>query len=140
MVRVNIISPRKLADQHLIAEYLEIMMLLGYVRKNPSVEGIPENYKLGEGHIKFFKNKLLYLKKRHDIIRKEMQRRGFTTNVKISLGKFPKHLKNDWKAREEDFKIIEKRIMEKLCKKPEFYRYCRVYRKPEFFKRLMKRK
>jgi hypothetical protein len=33
MVRVNLISPSKLADQHLIAEYDEILMLLGYVHR-----------------------------------------------------------------------------------------------------------
>ena len=39
MVRVNIINPNKLADQHLIAEYNEILMLLGYVRKYPKEDG-----------------------------------------------------------------------------------------------------
>ena len=53
MVRINIIEPRKLADQHLIAEYNEILMLFGYVRKHPRRENIPERYLLGPGHIKF---------------------------------------------------------------------------------------
>jgi len=29
MVRINLINPEKLSDQHLAAEYLEIMMLIG---------------------------------------------------------------------------------------------------------------
>lgn len=58
MIRINLIDPVKLSDQHLIAEYNEILMLLGYVRKYHKVENIPENYKLGTGHIKFFKKKL----------------------------------------------------------------------------------
>ena len=74
MVRVNLIPPRKLADQHLIAEYNEILMLLGYVRKYPMTEEIPKNYCLGKGHIKFFKNKLLYLKKRHENLKNEMKK------------------------------------------------------------------
>ena len=61
MVRINLVHPKKLADQHLIAEYNEILMLIGYVRKYPPLENIPDSYKLGKGHVKFFKNKLDYL-------------------------------------------------------------------------------
>ncbi len=75
MVRINLLNPKNLSDQHLIAEYLEIMMLAGYARKHPSLDGIPERYCLGKGHIKFFKNKLKYLEKRHGLIKKEMLRR-----------------------------------------------------------------
>jgi hypothetical protein len=35
-------------------------MLIGYVRKFPDLVGIPESYRLGEGHIKFFKNKCVF--------------------------------------------------------------------------------
>ncbi len=84
MVRINLINPRYLSDQHLIAEYDEILMLLGYVKKYSilKLEEIPKKYCFGEGHIKFFKNKLLYLKRRHELIKKEMQNRGFKTNKK----------------------------------------------------------
>jgi deoxyribonuclease (pyrimidine dimer) len=64
MVRINIINPKYLTDQHLIAEYVEILMLLDYAKKN-SPCNIPKKYCLGKGHIKFFSNKVLYLKKRH---------------------------------------------------------------------------
>ena len=63
MVRINLINPKKLTDQHLIAEYNEILMLLGYVKKYPKLEKIPSKYNLGKGHMLFFKNKLKYLKK-----------------------------------------------------------------------------
>ncbi len=95
MVRINLINPEKLSDQHLIAEYDEILMLLGYVKKYPTLEEIPERYCLGKGHIKFFKNKLKYLKKRHELIKKEMVKRGFTTNITIHLTEFDKKLVND---------------------------------------------
>jgi len=123
MVRINLINPKKLADQHLIAEYNEILMLLGYVRKYPVVKDIPKEYCLGPGHIKFFKNKLLYLKKRHETLKKEMIRRGFTPTKIIDLNEFPKNLRNDWKAKKKDFKIITKRIREKIKLKPDYYRY-----------------
>jgi deoxyribonuclease (pyrimidine dimer) len=123
MVRINLISPNKLADQHLIAEYNEMLMLLGYVKKFPSLDGIPKEYCLGKGHIKFFKNKLVYLRERHSEIIKEMRRRGFAVNRRINLRKFRKELCNNWKPSARDFEIIKERLKWKIEKKPEFYRY-----------------
>ena len=123
MVRVNIINPRLLADQHLVAEYYEIIMLVSYVRNYPCLEGIPADYCLGKGHIKFFKNKLMYLKKRHEEIKKEMRRRGFAARMTLNLKGFGKAHKNDWKACERDKKIIKSRIASRIKMKPLFYRY-----------------
>lgn len=134
MVRVNIIKPKKLSDQHLIAEYLEIMMLVGYTRKYPEIDGIPENYKLGKGHIKFFKNKLIYLEKRHEEIKKEMSKRDFKVNKKIDLKGFDKSLMNDWKPKKEDFSIIEERILWKIKNKPNWHRYYGEKKDFYFFK------
>jgi len=136
MVRVNIINPKNLSDQHLIAEYNEILMLIGHVRKFPKIYEIPKDYCLGKGHIKFFKNKLLYLKKRHEKIKAEMRNRRFKTDKTIKLD-FKKELLNDWKPKKEDFACIKKRIKEKLKKKPGYYRYYRKKRKPDFFIRLI---
>jgi len=123
MVRINIIPQIKLTDQHLLAENLEIIMLINSVRKNPCLKDIPSKYCLGKGHIKFFKNKLLYLKNRHELIKKEMRKRGFKAKAKISLAGFKKaHLKN-WKPTSTDLKIIKKRIRWKIKNKPNFYRY-----------------
>ena len=123
MVRINLIVPTKLADQHLIAEYNEILMLLGYVRKYPSKEDIPKDYCLGRGHIKFFKDKLLYLKKRHETIKKEMIKRGFTPTKKVILLDYSPTLRNDWKPKAADYKLIKVRLSEKISKKPSYYRY-----------------
>ncbi len=123
MVRVNLINPNHLADQHLVAEYLEIMMLLGYVKNYPEVKDIPEKYTLGKGHIKFFKNKLNYLKNRHEELKKEMKKRGFATNKSINLKIFKKELLNDWSPSKEDVHIIKERIKWKIEKKPNYYRY-----------------
>lgn len=123
MVRINLINPRNLTDQHLIAEYNEILMLLGYVRKHPEKIDIPVHYKLGKGHIKFFKDKLVYLQRRHTTIKEEMMHRGFDTNKTIYLDKFPKELRNDWRPIDSDANIIKERIKEKINLKPEFYNY-----------------
>ncbi len=123
MVRINLIDPACLVDQHLIAEYNEILMLLGYVKKHPKAEDIPKTYRLGKGHIKFFKDKLLYLKDRHMDLADEMKKRGFSANVSVDLSEFPDSLKNSWAPSEEDFLTVRSRIASKLVQKKDYYRY-----------------
>lgn len=123
MVRVNLINPKSLADQHLVAEYNEILMLMAYVKKYPKVSEIPSDYTLGKGHIKFFKNKLNYLKGRHESLKLEMKNRGFATNKTINLRPFSKELLKDWSPSKRDMAIIKERIKFKLNKKPNYYRY-----------------
>ncbi|MEI6849486.1 MAG: pyrimidine dimer DNA glycosylase/endonuclease V [archaeon] len=138
MVRINLINPKKLADQHLVAEYNEILMLLGSLRKHGIKSSIPSSYVLGKGHINFFKNKLLYLQNRHELIKLEMLRRNFETNITIELREFEKELKNDWKATKKDFAIIRKRLIEKINKKPNYYRYFGKNRNKNFFLKMLK--
>jgi deoxyribonuclease (pyrimidine dimer) len=146
MVRINLVHPKKLADQHLIAEYNEILMLLGYVAKHPRIKiikgksEIPEQYTLGKGHIRFFKDKLKYIKNRHETIKKEMKKRGFKTDRTITLMLYPKSLHNDWEPKQEDYKIIQERIAWKINKKPRYYRYYGKHKDKDFFIRLIKSK
>jgi deoxyribonuclease (pyrimidine dimer) len=137
MVRINLINPRQLTDQHLVAEYDEMLMLMAYVRKHQSLEGIPERFCLGKGHIKFFKNKIGYLKKRHELLKKEMRRRGFVARKTIVTKGIPKKLINDWKPNPQDLQIIKKRIKQKICLKPEWYRYCGEHKSKKFLLKLI---
>lgn len=123
MVRINLIHPKYLADQHLIAEYNEILMLLGHVKKHGHTKKTPPNYLLGPGHITFFKDKIIYLKNRHNLIKKEMNLRGFVTNKEILINAYPKILHNDWKPNKKDKEIIKARLKEKISIKPKYYRY-----------------
>ncbi len=140
MVRINLINPKFLADQHLIAEYNEILMLFGYVKKHPHTHfnSIPKSYRLGQGHIIFFKDKLKYLEKRFELIKKEMKKRGFKGEVKINLNRFDKKLIKDWKPRKEDKKIIKKRLAMKINLKPDYYRYYRERKSKNFLIRMIK--
>ena len=135
MVRVNLINPQKLADQHLIAEYNEILMLIAYIKKysKTNLDKIPNNYSLGKGHILFFKNKVLYLKNRHEKLKKEMNIRGFKTRKTVYTNQFSKNLLNNYKPNNEDKKIIKKRLIEKLKLKPNFYRYYSKNKSERFF-------
>lgn len=134
MVRVNLINPKLLSDQHLIAEYDEILMLEGYVKKFPRICGDePKEYCLGKGHIKFFKNKLNYLQRRHELLKKEMKARGFKTNKSLKISQFPKSLQKNYNPDKKAISIIKKRIIEKLWKKKNFYRYHGEKKSQKFF-------
>lgn len=137
MVRVNIINVKKLADQHLMAEYLEIIMLVEYVRKHPVVKEKVESYRLGKGHILFFKDKIKYLEERHEKIAKEMRRRGFKPVKKLNLKGIPKDLMKNWRSNSKDEKIIKKRLLARIRQKPGWYRYCREKKSLEFWKKLL---
>jgi deoxyribonuclease (pyrimidine dimer) len=137
MVRINLLDPKCLTDQHLVAEYDEMLMLMAYVRKHQSLEGIPDNYCLGKGHIKFFKNKISYLKKRHELLKKEMRRRGFVARKTLNVKGIGKALVKDWKPNPQDLLIIKKRIKQKILLKPGWYRYYRKYRTKKFLLKLI---
>ncbi len=141
MVRINIINPKYLTDQHLIAEYDEMLMLLGYVKRYLKIKdgSIPERYTLGKGHMLFFKDKLRYIQKRHELIKEEMRRRGFKPSKRIILKEYPRTLHNDWKPLKDDYKIIIERIISKINKKPDYYRYYGKYRDKDFLIGLLQR-
>ena len=131
MTRINIISPSELTDQHLIAEYREIFMVAGSLKrtlisKSGFVESkVPKNFTLNSGHVYFFYNKGKYLYKRYNLIIKEMKSRGFNPDENRV---FPKdifimnNLFNDWEPNQSDIKIIRKRINKKIAMKPGWYR------------------
>ena len=123
MVRINLIPPKQLTDQHLIAEYNEILMLLGHVKKFPKINNQPKEYCLGKGHINFFKDKLLYLKNRHELIKIEMKNRNFKPKITINLKQFKKELKHDYTPTNKAKKIIKQRLKQRLKQKPNYYKY-----------------
>lgn len=124
------INPVHLADQHLIAEYRELPMVIGSLRYNDwrIKTPIPNKLSLGKGHLNFWKDKLLYLRHRHNYIKKEMIVRGFKCDaLTIDLSYIDSIFCHDWKPEYEDSKILRNRIIEKFEMKPLWYRY---YRNP----------
>ena len=78
MTRINLISPSELCDQHLLAEHRELTRIPNAVAKGKfNLKGQPVDYKLGEGHVRFFFDKLAFLKERYDLLHKECLARGF---------------------------------------------------------------
>ncbi len=141
MVRINLLNPNSLSDQHLIAEYNEILMLIGFIQKFPLLELtiIPKNYTLGKGHINFFKNKLTYIKNRHEQIKKEMLKRKFkpTKTLKLNHKSLTNKHKNNYKPTQEAKQLIKQRIKQKIKSKPNFYRYYKHYKPVNFFLNLI---
>ena len=113
MTRINVgIPPAELVNQHLIAEHREIKRIPNCIAKGKyNMEGIPNKFKLGTGHVKFFYNKLLYLKKRYISLYNECIKRGFNVQNYINAwDNVPQKLMNDYKVKANDCRIIRQRI------------------------------
>jgi hypothetical protein len=64
------VSPRKMCNQHILGEHLEMHMFIGSIRKGIKLDGY-----ISKGLVE-----TNYIKSRHDILVKEMIRRGMTHN------------------------------------------------------------
>ena len=128
-MRCNVgVNPRYLFEQHLIAEYRELPMLIGSLKylnwqiKSP----IPERFTLGTGHMNFLKVKLKYIQRRHIEVKKEMERRNIKHDfLSINLINIDPYFCNDWQPDLIDSNIIRKRITEKILNFPDllWWRY-----------------
>ena len=117
MTRINAgILPKDLTSKHLIAEHREIKRIPNCVGKGKyNMDNIPDKFKLGTGHVKFFYNKLLYLKNRYRSLYEECIRRGFSVQNYINAwDNVPEDLMNDYVPTNRDRKIIKERIKHKL--------------------------
>ena len=132
MTRINLINPGELSDQHLVAEYREIFMVGSSLQRSmkskswsKTINNIPKNFTLNKGHVTFFYNKGKYLDKRYQKLVNEMKKRGMNPNPdrKFKKDQWPKELYNDWQPKQKDYKIIRKRIDEKVSLKPDWYRF-----------------
>lgn len=117
MTRINIgIPPSDLVREHLIAEHREIKRVPNLIKKGRySMKDQPLNFTLGKGHVKFFYDKLLYLKKRYIEIYDECINRGYNvSNYSESWDGVPEEFLNDYTPTDKDIEIIKERIKEKL--------------------------
>lgn len=120
MTRINVGYPvEKLIREHLLAEHREIKRIPNNIKSGKSkIDNIPNIFRLGTGHVKFFYNKLGYLKKRYDKIYKECIRRGYNVqNYSDSWVGISDELMQDWTPNNNDKQLIINRINEKLSKK-----------------------
>jgi deoxyribonuclease (pyrimidine dimer) len=119
MTRINVgVKPIELVDKHLMAEHREIKRIPNCIVKGRyNMTGQPNLFTLGIGHVKFFYNKLLYLKNRYESLYKECKVRGFNvTYYGDAWNDVPIELMNDYTPTPRDRRIIFERIKERLSK------------------------
>lgn len=119
MTRINCGIPvEELTNKHLLAEHRELKRIPNCIKKGKyNLKGLPSEFTLGTGHVKFFYNKLFYLKKRYIQLYNESIKRGFNiTNYIESFDDLPIELLNDYVPTDKDREIIRQRINERLTK------------------------
>jgi len=116
MTRINVgIDPSELSTQHLLAEHREIKRVPNMVRTGKAkLDDIPETFRLGPGHVKFFYNKLGYLLDRYSKIYRECKKRGFNVQSYASAWSgIPAELLGQYQPTQMDIHIIRERIKSK---------------------------
>ena len=117
MTRINIhVPPQNLCDQHLMAEYREVKRIPNTIKSGKALlKDIPTHFTLGKGHVKFFYNKLGYLKKRYNELYKECLRRGFNIqDYRDCFEDIPEDLDRNLSGfYNKDRHVVEQRIIEK---------------------------
>ena len=117
MTRINVgINPKELTTKHLIAEHREIKRIPNAVVSGKAViKDIPDSFRLGAGHIKFFYNKLGYLLERYKLIYAECLRRKFNVqDYSSAWSGVPEELMGGYTPTKQDRLIVQERINSKL--------------------------
>lgn len=131
MARINSnIDPKQLHRLHLIAEYREITMVPAALRRSLRTKdigvilrSIPRKFTLNSGHVKFFYDKMVFLQGRFDTLVKEMEFRGYTTDIsrKEAFNGLPHEFYNNWESSRDDDAIVLDRIRLRKEQKPHLY-------------------
>lgn len=121
-MRINLVNPTELSDQHLISEYMEIGVLINNISKGKfKNKDIPKQFVLGKGHVKFFLNKPGFLEQRKKFLSLEMRARGFKPKLTPDFSKGTPC--SEYCPSENDIAISRNRIIESYNKKPEYYKW-----------------
>ena len=133
MTRINLIDVCKMTDQHLLAEYRELPRIVNDWKKRYGdikfYKAIPNKFCLGQGHVKFFRNKIKFLIQRYRLIVDELLKRNFAIKQTSIVDNEVSHILTidinqiTWKPSNEDIEISQQRITEKIKQKPKFYRF-----------------
>jgi len=128
MTRINLVPPRELCDKHLIAEWRELVRIpRNLIKGKCKIESIPEQYTLGEGHVKFFYNKLAFLKTRYNALFMECKRRGFNVHYffpnQKDLSILPPELFGCYEPTEQALELNRHRIAERMPRNAKFTKH-----------------
>ena len=89
MTRINAnIEPVDLIDQHLLAEYREMVRIPNAVRKiceagkiSEYIAKCPKTFTLGRGHVRYFTDKQKFLRDRFNNIKAVLEQRHYANNI-----------------------------------------------------------
>lgn len=132
MTRINTIDVALLADAHLMAEYRELPMVHGSLRrtlnssKGFQLSKVPPNYTLNSGHVYFWYNKRKYLHERFNQLVDELLFRGFDVKPQdrsIDWSVFDSVPQIEWYPTAKDHTTNVERIILRISQKPNFYRW-----------------
>lgn len=117
MTRINVgVHPSELPDKLLLAEHREIKRIPNVIKSGRyNMDGIPEQFTLGKGHVKFFYNKLRYLSRRYFSIYLEctLGRRFNVQDFSSAFFDLPEELLKDYCPTPADRQLIIDRINSK---------------------------
>ena len=99
-----------------MAEHREIKRIPNLIRKGKfRLEGQPEHFTLGTGHVKFFYDKLGFLRRRYEQIHAECKRRGLNvTWFGDAWEGIDERYMGDYAPRPEDALLVRARIRERI--------------------------
>ncbi|NUJ97364.1 deoxyribonuclease [Candidatus Gracilibacteria bacterium] len=123
MTRVNLVPVKELYDQHLLAEHREIKRIPNLIKQGKyNFVGQPKKYTLGSGHVKFFYDKMEFLRLRYSELYDECLKRGFKVqNYGENFLGLAGEFYNNYFPDDEAIEISKARLKEKY--KPNFYKY-----------------
>lgn len=127
MTRINAsIKVEELCNSMLFAEYREIKRIPNKLKEgrynlnNP----IPKNFTLNTGHETFFRDKILYLKKRNDALYQECLKRGMNIqDYSDCYQNIPPEFFNDWEETPVSRLLLKERINKRLTETTSTIRF-----------------
>lgn len=132
MARINSnLDPKVLKRAHLIAEYREITIIPGTLKralktktKEEVLKSIPKDFTLNKGHVSFFYDKQQFLIERFQRLCKEMEVRGYKTTPSraIAFEGFDKEFYQSWQSTSNSDRLVEERIALRISQKPHLYK------------------
>jgi deoxyribonuclease (pyrimidine dimer) len=132
VTRINTVDVTLLSDQHLMAEYRELPMVHGSLKRTlNSAKGFQSGrvspiYTLNAGHVYFWYNKKKFLFDRFNQLVNELIFRNYQINPGqriIDWNVFDRVPQIDWTPTEKECDINLERVVERIKLKPKFYRW-----------------
>lgn len=127
MTRINVVPVKDLTDQHLMAEYRELPMVLASARRSkPQGYKGTDRYTLNKGHVMFFYNKKRWLLNRWLELITELYDRKYNIDPSArvvdwtQLDKFPQV---EWAPDSHAVSVNQQRLDERINAKRTWYRY-----------------